>query len=190
MDVINRLRPVITELERIEDNVLIITHRVVARALLGYFMNLSMDIIANLDVPLHCVYCLEPKPYGITWSLWEYDEASDSFSKVPQTDLNTTRVKEVGLVYNERRYSVIPTAPPSARSSFASDFLSRKDLILLLHLHPRVNYQNNPRIALVLKLVAIIPLSLGATLTSRMKMVIREYHYLHHLWPLILLITS
>ncbi|CAI4396352.1 BCE_3a_G0027320.mRNA.1.CDS.1 [Saccharomyces cerevisiae] len=126
MDVINRLRPVITELERIEDNVLIITHRVVARALLGYFMNLSMDIIANLDVPLHCVYCLEPKPYGITWSLWEYDEASDSFSKVPQTDLNTTRVKEVGLVYNERRYSVIPTAPPSARSSFASDFLSRK----------------------------------------------------------------
>lgn len=126
MDVINRLRPVITELERIEDNVLIITHRVVARALLGYFMNLSMGIIANLDVPLHCVYCLEPKPYGITWSLWEYDEASDSFSKVPQTDLNTTRVKEVGLVYNERRYSVIPTAPPSARSSFASDFLSRK----------------------------------------------------------------
>ncbi|QHS73916.1 6-phosphofructo-2-kinase [Saccharomyces paradoxus] len=126
MDVINRLRPVITELERIEDNVLIITHRVVARALLGYFMNLSMDIIANLDVPLHCVYCLEPKPYGITWSLWEYDEMSDSFSKVPQTDLNTTRVKEVGLVYNERRYSVIPTAPPSARSSFASDFLSRK----------------------------------------------------------------
>lgn len=126
MDVINRLRPVITELERIEDNVLIITHRVVARALLGYFMNLSMDIIANLDVPLHCVYCLEPKPYGITWSLWEYDETSDSFSKVPQTDLNTTRVKEVGLVYNERRYSVIPTAPPSARSSFASDFLSRK----------------------------------------------------------------
>lgn len=89
-------------------------------------MNLSMDIIANLDVPLHCVYCLEPKPYGITWSLWEYDETSDSFSKVPQTDLNTTRVKEVGLVYNERRYSVIPTAPPSARSSFASDFLSRK----------------------------------------------------------------
>ncbi|KAI8399472.1 Histidine phosphatase superfamily (branch 1) [Nakaseomyces glabratus] len=117
LDVINRLRPVITEVERIQDNVLIITHRVVARALLGYFMNLSVDIISNLDVPLHCVYCLETKPYGITWSLWEYDEDKDTFFKVPEYNLNTKRVKEAGLVNNERRYSVIPTAPPSKNKS-------------------------------------------------------------------------
>lgn len=117
MDVINRLRPVITEIERITDNLLIITHRVVARVLLGYFLNLSKDVISNLDVPLHSVYCLEPKPYGVTWYLYEYDEEKDKFFKVPQTDLNTTKVKEVGLVHQERRYSIIPTAPSSSTSA-------------------------------------------------------------------------
>lgn len=114
MDVINRLRPVITEIERITDNLLIVTHRVVARVLLGYFLNLSKDVITNLDVPLHSVYCLEPKPYGVSWYLYEYNEETDTFSKVPHTDLNTTKVKEVGLVHQERRYSIIPTAPSSA----------------------------------------------------------------------------
>lgn len=116
MDVINRLRPVITEIERITDNLLIVTHRVVARVLLGYFLNLSKDVITNLDVPLHSVYCLEPKPYGVSWYLYEYNEETDTFSKVPHTDLNTTKVKEVGLVHQERRYSIIPTAPSSATS--------------------------------------------------------------------------
>lgn len=125
MDVINRLRPVIAELERIEESTLIVTHRVVARALLGYFMNLNMDIISNLDVPLHCIYCLEPKPYGITWSLWEYNDETDSFSEVPQSDLNTTKVPEVGLVDKERRFSVVPTAPPSSDLR-SSDFLRRR----------------------------------------------------------------
>lgn len=117
MDVINRVKPIITEIERIEDNVLIVTHRVVARILLGYFLNLSKDIITNLDIPLHCVYCLETKPYGIDWALWEYDEEVNDFFKVPQNKLNLTKVKEVGLVYKERRYSIVPTAPPSAQSS-------------------------------------------------------------------------
>ena len=125
MDVINRLRPVITELERIGDSALIVTHRVVARALLGYYMNLSVDVIANLDVPLHCVYCLETKPYGITWSLYEYNIETDTFHLVPQTDLNTTTVEEVGLVHRERRYSVVPTAPTTP-DAFRSDFLSKR----------------------------------------------------------------
>lgn len=123
MDVINRLRPVITEIERIKENLLIVTHRVVARVLLGYFLNLSRDIIANLDVPLHCVYCLEPKPYGVTWSLYEYDESKDTFFKVPHSELNTMKVKEVGLVHSERRYSIVPTAPPSVMNT-KGDFLA------------------------------------------------------------------
>lgn len=113
MDVINRVRSVITEIERIEDNVLIMTHRVVARVLLGYFLNLNKDIIANLDIPLHCVYCLDIKPFGITWTLWEYNEEKDAFFKVPQSVMNTTKVKEVPLVYKEKRYSIVPTAPLS-----------------------------------------------------------------------------
>lgn len=114
MDVTNRLRAVIAEIERIEDNVLIITHRVVARILLGYFLNLNKDIIANVDVPLHCVYCLEMQPYGIQWKLFEYHEEYDTFLQVPESEMNITKVRENELVFQERRYSMVPTAPPTA----------------------------------------------------------------------------
>lgn len=108
-DVINRLRTVITELERITDNVLLICHRVVARVLLGYFLNLSKEIYSNLDVPLHSVYCLETTPYGVTWKLFEYDEALNDFHEIPQDEINTKVVQQVGIVHQERRFSVVPT---------------------------------------------------------------------------------
>lgn len=120
LDVINRLRTVITEIERIEDNVLIITHHVVARALLGYFMNLGFEDITELDMPLHCVYCLEPMPYGIRWSLYEYNEETDDFHKIPQSELNVTRIKQMGLVHREKHFSLVPTAPSSRSSSMAA----------------------------------------------------------------------
>ncbi|KAL6948714.1 hypothetical protein ACO0QE_001187 [Hanseniaspora vineae] len=108
-DVINRLRTVITELERITDNVLLICHRVVARVLLGYFLNLSKEIYSNLDVPLHSVYCLETTPYGVTWKLFEYDEALNDFHEIPQDEINTKVVQQIGIVHQERRFSVVPT---------------------------------------------------------------------------------
>lgn len=120
LDVINRLRTVITEIERIEDNVLIITHHVVARALLGYFMNLGFEDITELDMPLHCVYCLEPMPYGIRWSLYEFNEETDEFHKIPQSELNVTRIKQMGLVHREKHFSLVPTAPSSRSSSMAA----------------------------------------------------------------------
>lgn len=121
MDVSNRLRSVITEMERLEDDILLITHHVVARILLGYFMNLRLEVVTDLDIPLHTVYCLEPKPQGITWSLYEYDEANDTFNKVPKSELNISRIKEIGLVHNERHYSLVPTAPSHSTSSRSSE---------------------------------------------------------------------
>ena len=60
LDVINRLRPVIVELERMTDHCLLITHRSVARVLLAYFMGLRRDQVADLDCPLGMLYSLEP----------------------------------------------------------------------------------------------------------------------------------
>lgn len=60
LDVINRLRPVIVELERMTDHVLLITHRSVARILLAYFKGLARSEVAELDVPIGTLYCLEP----------------------------------------------------------------------------------------------------------------------------------
>lgn len=60
LDVINRLRAVIVEVERMTDHVLLIGHRVVARVLLAYFLGLDRNNVAKLDVPLGRLYGLEP----------------------------------------------------------------------------------------------------------------------------------
>ena len=43
LDIINRLRPVIVELERMTDHVLLVGHRSVARVLLAYFRGLKRE---------------------------------------------------------------------------------------------------------------------------------------------------
>ena len=60
LDVINRLRAVIVETERMTDHLLLVCHRSVARVLLAYFKGLQRDDVANLDVPLGMLYMLEP----------------------------------------------------------------------------------------------------------------------------------
>lgn len=110
LDVLVRLRPVINEIERTTDHLLIVSHRVVLRVLLAYFLNLDKSAIVDLDVPLHTLYCLELKPYGTEYAMYEYDETADWFKKVePEHRKN---VKEVGVNFRERKYLVIPTAPP------------------------------------------------------------------------------
>lgn len=65
LDIINRLRAVIVEVERMTDHVLLVGHRSIARVLLAYFMGLKREDVADLDVPLGMLYMLEPKPYGV-----------------------------------------------------------------------------------------------------------------------------
>lgn len=60
LDIINRLRAVIVEVERMTDHVLLVGHRSVARVLLAYFKGLSREEVADLDVPLGMLYMLEP----------------------------------------------------------------------------------------------------------------------------------
>lgn len=111
LDVINRLKPIITEIERSEDHLLAITHRVVARILLGYFLNIDKKHIGDLDIPLHSMYILEPKTYGVDWSLWEYNEDEDWFFKMDKFKY-TKRLKEINLSnVGKRKYSVVPSLP-------------------------------------------------------------------------------
>lgn len=104
LDVINRLRPVIVEIERMTDNALIIGHRVVCRILLAYFMNLGREAIGDLDVPLHTLYCLEPKPYGVEWQVYEYNDETDWFYKIDKEIMKTRELQKKG-----RQFSVVPT---------------------------------------------------------------------------------
>ncbi|ODV98278.1 hypothetical protein PACTADRAFT_48067 [Pachysolen tannophilus NRRL Y-2460] len=91
LDVINRLRPIIIELERLKDNCLIISHRVITRVLLAYFMNLSKEMLTDLEVKHGVVYCIEPKAYGLDLTIWEYDETADDFYEVDQIEFMKKR---------------------------------------------------------------------------------------------------
>lgn len=62
-DLVQRLEPVIMELER-QGNVLVICHQAVIRCLLAYFLDKSADDLPYLKCPLHVVLKLTPVAYG------------------------------------------------------------------------------------------------------------------------------
>ncbi|KKY18459.1 putative 6-phosphofructo-2-kinase 1 [Phaeomoniella chlamydospora] len=87
LDVINRLQKVIVEVERMTDHVLIVGHRSVTRILLAYFMGLPREEVAHLDVPLGVIYMLEPKPYGVDFKAYRWDEGTGDFTHDPDFQL-------------------------------------------------------------------------------------------------------
>ncbi|KAJ8016969.1 hypothetical protein DPEC_G00012910 [Dallia pectoralis] len=62
-DLVHRLEPVIMELER-QENVLVVCHQAVMRCLLAYLLNKSSDELPYLKCPLHTVLKLTPVAYG------------------------------------------------------------------------------------------------------------------------------
>ncbi|KAF8626416.1 hypothetical protein AX17_006582 [Amanita inopinata Kibby_2008] len=62
-DVVVRLEPVIMELER-QENILIIGHQAILRCLYAYFHDLLQADLPYIKVPLHTVIKLTPKAYG------------------------------------------------------------------------------------------------------------------------------
>lgn len=62
-DVVIRLEPIIMELERSED-ILIVTHQAVIRCIYAYFMKKSQEESPWMAVPLHTLIKLTPRAYG------------------------------------------------------------------------------------------------------------------------------
>lgn len=65
IDVIHRLEPVILELERHRGPVLVVAHNAVIRCLLAYFTGKQRDECPFTEVPLHTVYKLTTRAYGV-----------------------------------------------------------------------------------------------------------------------------
>ena len=61
-DVVIRLEPIIMELERSE-NILIVTHQAVLRCIYAYFMGSDQKQSPWMEVPLHCLIKLTPRAY-------------------------------------------------------------------------------------------------------------------------------
>ncbi|KAI1506437.1 6-phosphofructo-2-kinase [Biscogniauxia marginata] len=62
-DVVIRLEPIIMELERSED-ILIVTHQAILRCIYAYFMKKDQSRSPWMNVPLHCLIKLTPRAYG------------------------------------------------------------------------------------------------------------------------------
>lgn len=61
-DLVHRLEPVIMELERVE-NVLIVSHQAIIRVILAYFLDKKAEEMPYIQVPLHTLIKLTPKAY-------------------------------------------------------------------------------------------------------------------------------
>ncbi|CAH7676809.1 fructose-6-phosphate 2-kinase [Phakopsora pachyrhizi] len=104
-DVVVRLEPVIMELER-QENILIVCHQAVLRCLYAYFHNLSQDELPYIKIPLHTVIKLTPKAYGC-------DE--ERFT-VPIEAVDTTRPKPVKVQQQIDQQKIESLGPsPSTR---------------------------------------------------------------------------
>ena len=62
-DVVIRLEPIIMELERSE-NIIIVTHQAVLRCIYAYYMNVPQEKSPWMEVPLHTVIRLTPRAYS------------------------------------------------------------------------------------------------------------------------------
>ncbi len=64
LDVIQRLEPVIVEMERRREPVVVVAHQAVVRCLYAYFTNQTLEECPRIEVPLHTIIELVPKAYG------------------------------------------------------------------------------------------------------------------------------
>ncbi|KAK4685858.1 hypothetical protein P7C73_g4283, partial [Tremellales sp. Uapishka_1] len=62
-DVVVRLEPVIMELER-QENILIIAHQAILRCLYAYFLALPQEELPYIKIPLHTLIKITPMAYG------------------------------------------------------------------------------------------------------------------------------
>ncbi|MEW5299781.1 MAG: hypothetical protein WDW36_002760 [Sanguina aurantia] len=64
LDVVQRLEPVIIEIEREKECVVVVAHQAVLRAILGYFTAAPLESIPTLEIPAHTLIELRPRPDG------------------------------------------------------------------------------------------------------------------------------
>ncbi|KAI1305859.1 6-phosphofructo-2-kinase/fructose-2,6-bisphosphatase 1 [Halotydeus destructor] len=99
-DLVARLEPVIMELER-QENVLVVAHQAVLRCLLAYFLDKSSDKLPYMKFPLHSILKLTPVAYGC-----EVEEIV-----IPIHAVNTHREKPLNCDEHRTRDDALETVP-------------------------------------------------------------------------------
>ncbi|KAM4587643.1 6-phosphofructo-2-kinase/fructose-2,6-bisphosphatase 4a isoform 1-T1 [Odontesthes bonariensis] len=100
-DLVQRLEPVIMELER-QENVLVICHQAVMRCLLAYFLDKTAVELPYLKCPLHTVLKLTPVAYGCKVESISLDVVA----------VNTHREKPENVNIHRTAEDALQTVPP------------------------------------------------------------------------------
>jgi len=74
MDLAMRLEPVLFELERVQEPVLVIAHQAVLRVLLSFFMEKDPEQMPYLEIPMHSVIEVTPGSFGNTIDVHKLSE--------------------------------------------------------------------------------------------------------------------
>ncbi|KAF9976663.1 Fructose-2,6-bisphosphatase [Actinomortierella ambigua] len=89
-DVVVRLEPVIMELER-HHNILIVGHQAILRCIYAYFMNYSHEKLPYIKIPLHTLIQLTPRAYMCEEKRYKVDiEAVDTHRPKPKKSKDST----------------------------------------------------------------------------------------------------
>ncbi|CCH45023.1 6-phosphofructo-2-kinase/fructose-2,6-biphosphatase [Wickerhamomyces ciferrii] len=107
-DVVIRLEPIIMELER-QENILIITHQAVLRCIYAYFMNVPQEESPWMSIPLHTLIKLEPRAYSTLVQRLKADIPAVSTYK----ERGTSRLGEIEDANNKSKH-LITGEPVSA----------------------------------------------------------------------------
>ncbi|KAJ1916236.1 Fructose-2,6-bisphosphatase [Mycoemilia scoparia] len=121
-DVVLRLEPVIMELER-QQNLLIISHQAVLRCLYAYFLNIDPQDLPYLKIPLHTVMKLTWTAYGCDIQTYKVDIAAVDTHRPKTTSHKTSETgsaspsvgsapfRQTGVnTYNSKLKSSIPVS--------------------------------------------------------------------------------
>jgi broad specificity phosphatase PhoE len=79
LDVIQRMNPIIVELERLITPILLIGHLVTLRSIYGYFKDVSLEDIPFINIKLHTLISLELGPYATIEKRYEYNDLTGQF---------------------------------------------------------------------------------------------------------------
>lgn len=83
-DLVHRIEPIIMELERVE-NILIISHQAIIRVILAYFLDKKAEEMPYIQVPLHTLIKLTPKAYECGFEVYPLPiPAVDTFRPKPK----------------------------------------------------------------------------------------------------------
>lgn len=83
-DLVHRIEPVIMELERVE-NILIVSHQAIIRVILAYFLDKKAEEMPYIQVPLHTLIKLTPKAYKCGFEVFPVPiPAVDTFRPKPK----------------------------------------------------------------------------------------------------------